>query len=141
MVAYSYKRRFVNPIRIGLGLPILPEYEESERVPRPKRQTIRADRRRHARPGEIIQHYRGMRTRQCFKIGEGRCVRITPIRIVVNEHTMPTALDGVHVGEGRLHDFARADGFDNAEDMHAFWKEEHGLGEFRGVLIQWEPLP
>lgn len=45
MVAYSYKRRFVTPIRVGLGLL-------------PKRQTIRAHGlRRHARAGEELQHY------------------------------------------------------------------------------------
>lgn len=45
MVAYSFQKRFVEPIRSGR-----------------KRQTIRADRKRHARPGEVLQLYSGMRT-------------------------------------------------------------------------------
>ncbi|MEJ0016825.1 MAG: ASCH domain-containing protein [Acetobacteraceae bacterium] len=46
MVAYSFKRDFAAPILAGI-----------------KRQTIRADRRRHARPGEVLQLYTGMRTK------------------------------------------------------------------------------
>lgn len=141
MVAYSFKPRFVNPILKGLGQlsldpagPIVPHVH-------PKRQTIRAvGKRRHARPGETLQLYTGMRTRQCRKIGEARCVDVLPIRIVVREHSMPISLDGAHVGGGRSQDFARADGFTGIEDMHEFWKREHGLGTFHGLLIRWVPL-
>ena len=65
MSAYSFKRRFVNPIRVGLCLdPIFQigkhEVSEMEAPIRPKRQTIRAEgKRRHARPGEIVQLYHG----------------------------------------------------------------------------------
>ena len=48
MVAYSFKRRFREPILAGS-----------------KQQTIRADRKRHARRGEALQLYTGMRTTQC----------------------------------------------------------------------------
>lgn len=75
MVAYSFKAQFVEPIRAGLGLPTEPQI-------RPKRQTIRADRKRHARPGEELQLYRGMRTRQCFLIGRAACTEVTKIRII-----------------------------------------------------------
>ena len=51
MVAYSFKARFVPLIREGL-----------------KTQTIRAQRSRHARPGELIQLFSGMRTHLCEKI-------------------------------------------------------------------------
>lgn len=71
MVAYSYKARFVEPIRLGL--------EPGPWIPGMKRQTIRADRKRHARPGEEIQHYRGMRTRQCFLIGRAICEAVRRI--------------------------------------------------------------
>ena len=53
MVAYSLKPRFIPPILSGA-----------------KRQTIRAiSRRRHAIPGETLQLYTGMRTKQCRLIG------------------------------------------------------------------------
>ena len=51
MVAYSFKSQFEEPI-----------------VAREKRQTVRGFRKRHARPGEPIQLYVGMRTRNCRKI-------------------------------------------------------------------------
>lgn len=38
----------------------------------------------------------------------------------------------------QLDDFAQADGFASAEDMHEFWRVEHGLGKFVGVLVRWE---
>lgn len=134
MVAYSFKERFVDPIRVGLSRVSL-SFDCL-----PKRQTIRAHRKRHARPGEDLQLYRGMRTRQCFLIGRARCVSVHAVTITVGKHTMPTSLDGAHIGGGHLHDFAQADGFASAEDMLAFWQAEHGIGKFEGVLIRWEPL-
>ncbi len=64
MVAYSFDRRFVPAIVSGA-----------------KRQTIRAHRARHARPGETLQLYTGMRTRQCRKIVERDpvCTRIDEV--------------------------------------------------------------
>lgn len=124
MVAYSFKKRFVAPIRAGLGLimkddkgnwlqcesviddgatvshPFDP-YKDLAPEARPKRQTIRAiGKRRHARPGETLQLYTAMRTKQCEKIGEARCIAVLPIRIVVKERSMPTEVDGKHVCVG-----------------------------------------
>jgi hypothetical protein len=160
MTAYSFKLRFVDPIRAGLGLlPGIPkvhhgesfgpgmrsvvEYVPNPNPPAPKRQTIRAvGLRRHARPGETLQLYHGMRTRQCFKIGEARCVEVAPILIHVDAED-PWL--GVQVGDnaGTLADdeFARADGFGSVEDMWLFWRQEHpGVRDFKGMLIRWEPL-
>ena len=64
MVAYSFKKRFGPPILAGA-----------------KAQTIRADRKRHARPGEFVQLFTGMRTRQCRRLGETPCLSVEPIRI------------------------------------------------------------
>lgn len=143
MVAYSFKKRFVAPIQVGLGIYKSGDPETALRAawPSAKRQTIRAiGKRRHARPGDTLQLYTGMRTRQCQAIGVARCVSVVPIRITVREHSMPVVLDGAHIGGGRLHDFALADGFTGAEDMLDFWKSEHGLGTFDGVLIRWESI-
>lgn len=170
MVAYSFKRRFVMPIRAGLGLigmtyagkeiPCELVLDDGAHAPRkfdpmvdldppvrPKRQTIRAlGKRRHARPGETLQLYTAMRTRQCEKIGLARCIAVLPIRIAVKEHSMPTEIDGKHVCVGStdypggLSELAQLDGFGDAEEMLAFWRAEHGLGPFEGVLIKWEPL-
>jgi hypothetical protein len=136
MVAYSFKRRFVDPIRVGLNQLC----EAQLTGVHPKCQTIRAmGKRRHARAGETIQLYTAMRTKQCRKIGDARCVSVHDVSIMVGKHTMPIRLDGAHLGGGHIHDFARADGFASGEDMLAFWQAEHGLGKFDGVLIRWEP--
>lgn len=147
MSAYSFKRRLVNPIRVGLCLdPIFQigkhEVSEMEAPIRPKRQTIRAEgKRRHARPGEIVQLYHGMRTKQCFKIGDGRCTSVALITMEIGTHTLFIRIDGEQIGSGYIHDFARADGFEHSEDMLAFWHAEHpDVFRFKGVLIKWEPL-
>lgn len=152
MVAYSYKGRFVAPIRVGLGLPVLDlHYELGGYLPgqpiRPKRQTIRANgRRRHARPGEAIQHYHGMRTTKCFKIGDARCSAASVIRlfihgerVLINQRSRPIE----YCKPRDLDMFARDDGFDDWAGMRNFWLDEHDgkhLGPFVGVLVQWEAL-
>lgn len=141
MVAYSFKSRFANPILLGLGEKVHHE-PGGAHVYMPKQQTIRATgKRRHARPGETLQLYTGMRTRQCRKIGEARCTDVRSIRIIVREEKLTVELDGRWINGRKLKDFARRDGFVDADDMLAFWKDEHGLGEFYGMLIRWEPLP
>ena len=157
MVAYSYKRRFVAPIRAGLGLSMLAE-DFSERMdqfgnvsqPRPKLQTIRAERKRHARPGEEIQHYCGMRTKHCFLIGRARCTEVRDIVLTFGKFSGisiggTSTSDGhqrvTHIGGNSLDDFARNDGFDNWSEMVRFWEETHDTLEcFVGVLIEWKPL-
>lgn len=152
MVAYSYKGRFVAPIRVGLGLPVHDEHLEiggyqPGQLIRPKRQTIRASgRRRHARIGETIQHYYGMRSQKCFKIGEAQCSAASMIRLFI--HTERVLIyQHARVTEYRkprdLDMFARDDGFDDWSGMRGFWLDEHDgkqLGPFVGLLIQWEPL-
>lgn len=147
MVAYSFKEQFVVPIAIGLGLELNPDklpwlhgFSIAAGIEiKPKRQTIRAyGKRRHAREGETLQLYRGMRTRQCFKIGEATCTEIH--RIIIWPDVMAVMVNGVLMTARQLMKFARADGFANVKDMQAFWLEEHGTDKFQGVLIRWLPL-
>lgn len=137
MVAYSFKPRFVVPIRAGLGLDAPP-------VPlvRPKRQTIRAiGKRRHARPGEQLQLYQGMRTRDCFLIGRATCTKVQEVAIWPSEIDFRIALDGSDLMPTGIKDFAKDDGFDDEHDMLAFWHQSHrGLDYFEGVCIRWEPI-
>jgi uncharacterized protein YqfB (UPF0267 family) len=64
MVAYSFNKQFVDAIRSGRKHP-----------------TIRANRKRHARPGEMLQLYTGMRTRTCTKIvPDVVCTRLDEVR-------------------------------------------------------------
>lgn len=128
MVAYSFKARFVEPIRAGT-----------------KRQTIRNERKRHARPGEEVQLYTAMRTKQCRLIGRAVCFAVTPIRIEFFRLGRP--MPGITVGD-RLpivarddrDSFAWRDGFTDWDDMVEFWRAEHGtVDAFTGVLIEWTP--
>lgn len=141
MVAYSFKRRFVAPIQVGLGqIEHIPGTEYT-----PKRQTIRAiGKRRHARPGETLQLYSGMRTKQCFSIGVARCTSARGIKIFVEGGQIRIDGESDIINPASLDHFARGDGFKDWVDMQAFWRAEHGgiarLGPFVGVLIMWEPL-
>jgi hypothetical protein len=142
MVAYSFKKRFVIPIRVGLGLPPTTEefaagLDDFGNVHRalPKRQTIRANRRRHVRPGESIQLYCAMRTSSCFKIGDAVCTSIEPIVFWISLHRMSLGKGLPWISD----EFAQADGFRHANDMHNFWISEHGVRPFEGVIIKWRP--
>lgn len=138
MPAYSFKKRFIWPIKVGLGMAM----PDSFGAPWPKRQTIRATgKRRHARPGEIVQLYHAMRTKQCFKIGEGRCTEVAPVIIWVNPETIAIERSKMLMNRTEMDIFARSDGFSDALDMAAFWRKEHaGIEKFEGVLIMWEPI-
>jgi hypothetical protein len=155
MVAYSFKDRFIGPIRAGLGLKHVNERGQiAIPGPSPKRQTIRAaGRRRHARPGETLQLYYGMRTRHCFRIGEARCTAVEGVLFKWSEWQSFLTFDVMErepnvyrrVGGtreiGDLDVFAKADGFDDFAQMREFWMDEHGEETFEGLMIRWEPIP
>lgn len=146
MVAYSFRPRFVDPIRVGLNM--IP----GGKLCGPKLHTIRADRKRHARPGEELQFYCGMRTPKCFLIGRARCRDVRPITITFGSNPVVRIGLGKLVGDiggseaflmyrhGGLDMFAIEDGFASWEEMRAFWAETHAGGVFVGRIIYWEPL-
>lgn len=122
MVAYSFQPRFVGPIIAGT-----------------KRQTIRAKRKRHVRPGETMQLYMGLRTKQWELIGTAMCRRILPI--MVNLRDACIECDGhLRTSADDLRVFANADGFPSGwVEMRDFWREHYpDAGDvWRGVLIVW----
>lgn len=130
MVAYSFKSQFAMPIINGTKL-----------------QTIRAQgKRRHARPGEPLQLYTGMRTKHCHKIIEPDpvCDTVIAIEIAVEPERITSIhlltglyVGGTFLGERAMEKFAKHDGFTDLADMHKFWLENHGAGHFKGVLITW----
>lgn len=143
MVAYSFRPQFAEPIATLA-----------------KRQTVRADRKRHARPGERLQLYTGMRTRQCRKLLDidPVCIDVRPIEIELGDRQLRTptgwthfvyeiVIDGIALTPTEIENFAVADGFGvngaadgaAAERMGQFWYHNHGLDRFRGVVIRWEP--
>ena len=115
MVAYNFQTRFAHDVETGK-----------------KRQTIRAEgKRNHARPGDKIQLYTGMRTKQCRKLGEATCTLSTYCAIYENNITTGNypATD--------LDEFAQADGFHSFYEMKEWFRKTHGL-PFIGRLIKWD---
>lgn len=123
MVAYSFRPRFVPRILDGT-----------------KDQTIRAPRiRRHARPGEELQLYTGMRTRACRLIRSTVCIETMPCTLDWRGPIV-FALDSVRMAPDEMDVFARRDGFADVDDMGRFWKAEHpDVDIFMGTLIRWHP--
>jgi hypothetical protein len=116
MVAYSFKARFADAVET-----------------RRKRQTIRAEwKSRHARPGEYLQLYTGMRTKHCRKLVDPDPVCLSVQPVVMN--TWGVRIDGEPVGE--LGGFAAADGFADWPEMRDWFAETHGF-PFTGWLISW----
>lgn len=127
MVAYSFRKQFAEPILAGT-----------------KGGTIRADRKRHARPGEELQLYTGMRTKQCRLITRQTCLDAHPVAF---NFPVDAVLLTIHRHPLKRFDlldvFARFDGFPDWAALKAFWSEEHGadLKPFAGVHIRWLEWP
>lgn len=123
MVAYSFQSRFRPKIEARL-----------------KRHTLRNDRKRHARVGEALQLYTGMRTRQCKKIGDATCTAVLRIRLDFEYRRVEFLESGHAITTPDDTDaFAVGDGFDDWKDMRAFWAEQHPeiTKAWEGVMIQW----
>ena len=129
MVAYSFQKRFVAPIRRG-----------------EKAQTIRAERQgrvRHVREGEPMQLYTAMRTRFCERIiPDPICAQLQPVMLRFGNAGRIVC---IIAGGSEIEDrdaFALADGFSGVREMSDFWFANHGpMAHFRGVLIRWTTSP
>jgi hypothetical protein len=125
MVAYSFNTRFAAAIQQGY-----------------KRQTIRADRPgkfRHARVGELLQLFTGMRTAHCRKIiDDVPCTDVCPVVIQFDDAMRIVRIDTGGVPVRDLDAFAVRDGFADAADMAEFWEHNRGtITRFDGTLIEW----
>ncbi|AJP73146.1 hypothetical protein [Sphingomonas hengshuiensis] len=115
-----------------------------------KRQTVRAFRKRHARPGEALQLYTSMRTRSCRKLlaVDPVCVDLRHI-LIAHGALQPLfiSIEGRDLDRDEIEAFAIADGFGGgaepdglaADRMADFWLRHHGAESFGGVVIRWEP--
>lgn len=122
MVAYSFKPSFIDPILAGT-----------------KGGTIRQERKRHARPGEEVQLYYGMRTKNCRLIARKTCLASDPIRL---DFIFGIVTLGALVIDGDAIDaFARFDGFEDWKEMARWWGWTHGAPLFEGRHIRWLPMP
>lgn len=122
MVAYSFKQRFVGAIR-----------------DKRKAQTVRADRNRHARVGEAVQLYTGMRTSHCMLIGTAICKSVQPIRFDFEAQEIQIGANRALESLPDLDAFAVTDGFDDYRGLCEFWRENHGeVARWEGILIAWD---
>lgn len=129
MPALNFKKEFVQAIEDG-----------------EKRQTIRADRRdnrQHAKVGDTLKLYTGMRTKSCRLIGKAKVTRTARVLIEatcmrVNGHLLPNHIYDLNC-EQTDNEFAMADGFDGFMEMSLWFDKVHGL-PFEGTVICWDEL-
>lgn len=120
MVAYNFQARFAPAVESG-------EKSSTFRV---------TGKRRHARAGEMLQLYTGMRQKGCRLLRKATCTSARPM--VVDAHGF--AIDGQRVPRDDANALARRDGFESWGDMIHWVAETHGLPA-EGILIEWgEPL-
>lgn len=119
MTAYNFKPKFADMVKAGT-----------------KYQTIRRYRKGHNPiPREIIQLYRGMRTKACKKIKDVRCIGVDKIWIEWGK----VNINGNDLEVVSQFALAEADGFDDAIKFFEFFRDQYGF-PFEGILIRWEDL-
>ena len=133
MVAYSFQKQFVAEIQAGK-----------------KHQTIRAHRKnnRHARVGERLQLYCGLRTKNCQKLFDNDpiCRGVDDVEIDITDggKIEQIVLNGRKLTSIEIEDFAKADGFRPSDGLTArdvmgeFFLNHYGAGHFKGNVIMWE---
>jgi len=116
VTAYNFKAQFADAVLLGA-----------------KRQTIRAPRKRgHAKVGDQIKLFTGMRTKGCRFLKE---VRVSSASAIVIDDAGVT-LYGRRLALAERERLAENDGFVDFESLVSFFRETHGL-PFEGVLITW----
>lgn len=119
MPAYNFKPRFASMVESGA-----------------KRCTMRPQRKRPTRPGDILIMYTGMRTKNARNLGDHWCKSVTPITVadagilVAGELVDPATADAVAV----------ADGFADAYDLTEFMTALYGQTPIDLVKIEWDHL-
>ena len=106
MVAYNFIKQFADDVAAGR-----------------KNFTIRERRKRHARKGENVQVYTGMRTKSCRKLVDPDpvCERVAPIIIWrINQHRCTIALDGNLLTRDQVDYLVTTDGFKSDKEFMAF---------------------
>ena len=121
MVAYNFQKQFADVVERG-----------------EKTQTIRAPRKNgHAKVGDNLQLYYGMRTKQCRKLRDAVCTKCLNVTIT-RDFVRLSGGDRITMSNSHaLIRFASDDGFDSWQQMRDWFDDKYGL-PFSGVLISWE---
>lgn len=135
MTAYNFQKQFAPSVESGK-----------------KCQTVRGNRKRHARPGEPVQLYTGMRTRACRKLVDPDpiCTSVEPIWMMISDRE-GGRIEAIEIGgkvliDSEIKDFCIADGFAGwnlsaRNAMGCWFVANHGVGQFEGVVIKWQTAP
>ncbi len=97
-----------------------------------KTHTIRPERKRPIKQGDKLYLFTGMRTRNCVRLLEIQCTRITNIEIT----DRGVRLNNVFIDPVDGDYLARADGFGSYEEFLAYFKGRYPL-PFVGTVISW----
>lgn len=136
MVAYNFQKRFSHLVEYGQ-----------------KRQTIRPERKRHAKTGEFLQLYTGMRSKHCRKLvtPDPVCLGVTKILLhtfSLYSHEGEIRREGYGIyynfadlgtkilTEAEIEKLAIADGFGSSQEFFEFFVTHYGL-PFSGVIVKW----
>jgi hypothetical protein len=132
LVAYTFTREFIEPIRAGAkGGTIRLARKGSVSRTRPETGG-------HARPGDELSLYYGLRRPGCFLIKAERCFATVAVRIDTGRREVRLGDGGaLRLTGAALEAFARFDGFDDFNAMAAFFQRAHKAVVFDGWNIQW----
>lgn len=104
--------------------------------------TIRLDKVNRWRPGVIIQHSKGVRSKdyRCFL--ENECKSVQSILIVLADapgggKKMIMTVDKRRLSDAEAAELAKNDGFNNLEDMKAWFFKEPNEQFYAGKIIHW----
>ena len=114
MPALSFQQRFVPMIVAG-----------------DKEHTIRAERARLFRVGDVLSLYTGMRTKQCRLLMRRTCTMVRSIQITEGQNVI---IDGEFLSFDEREQLAVKDGFRDFAHMMEFWE---GRLPFKGRIIHW----
>jgi hypothetical protein len=89
-----------------------------------KRQTIRQKAR--CKVGDKLQLYTGQRTKKCRKLADAICSHVFKITMPLRDNPFITP------------EFAKADGFNDANEMQWWFRNRYKTLIFEGYLIKWE---
>jgi uncharacterized protein YqfB (UPF0267 family) len=116
MGLYNFRSRFTSSILNGS-----------------KTHTIRANRVRSDKPGNIMYLYTGLRQKGAQLLMRAPCVRVEPIYIDAQQQIF---LRGEPLSSDECEALALRDGFSSFADMMTFWD---GRLPFHGQVYYWDP--
>jgi len=110
-----------------------------------KPHTIRGRRKHPIKPGDVLYHYTGMRTRVCRRLRTEICMAVVAITIDAERSEVLLApgsrihrVRGGLLNPDEIERLAKLDGFDDATAFFKWFRDTHGA-TFRGHLIEWDP--